>query len=347
MLRRKEGISSVKKPSREEYAKVIPVLVSCESASKEEQEVLRTLEDKMKKQMERAVDTFLHSAELEDLAKFNDLMLRSFLRLPTHIRETQNGKLFFQKMARTAREIIARKRVAINVKDEPEQARLAMDASEEMGRNLDTLESSVFQLAGFIASESRVHPDRIFATGVNIDTRYGVDLVGAEARFDWQKNCLIFDLFLYQAKASRKGLTKEEVRAVATRYQGRKRAVRDELVFDADWVRRELFGRRPEPSFDFEDEKALDILTSTFEKISEMYENLQNLNSLDRFYVMAKLYSRLKVLADEFDCEVPAHFSEPRISLGKIEFRYLVDTVRGTEDLSEEEAGGYGAIKSA
>ena len=344
MLRRKEGASLRRKPSREEYGEVVAVVGSSYPNSEAETRALGKLESGMRKLMERAVEAFLHSAENEDLAKFNDVMLRAFLKLPERVRQTSQGSVFYAKMVRTAREIVAAKRVAINAIDDPLGARLCEDASMEIGKNLDSLESSVFQIARFLLRQSRAHPDRVFATGINIDVRYGIDLVGVDSRFDEEEERLLIDLFLYQAKASRVGLSAQDVRGLPTRYANKKLAAKEELELDADWVRRELLGRNPEPSLELEDERALDILIGTYGSLrilSREYSMRQNLKPADRFRVSSLMYSQLGILANKLGVEMPAHIAKPRIDIGEVEFRYLVDTVRGTEDLSEDEAREY------
>ncbi len=191
--------------------------------------------------------------------------------------------------------------------------------------------------------QSRSHPNRIFATGINLDVRYGIDLVGADTRFDHGKNRLLINLFLYQAKASRFGLSASDVRELSARYADKKSATKEELTLDVDWVKRELLDQRCEPGFEFDDETSLAILTESLSELHAQRLNIDNLNALDRFIVGLRLYSAVRTLALDFGVDIPRNIVRPQIDVGEVEFRYLVDTERGTEDLSEDEAIEYGS----
>ncbi|PJE76650.1 hypothetical protein COV05_03650 [Candidatus Uhrbacteria bacterium CG10_big_fil_rev_8_21_14_0_10_48_16] len=343
MLKRKETAGNFRVPTREEYANVIPIVDTRYTDRGMEEKALSALEAKTIKQVERAVDRFLSSPEIEDLGKFNDHILRAYLKLPARIRETQQGKIFFDKIRRKANEIMAeRKRSIDRVNENPYVVQLLDSSVEEMGGNLLTLESSVMQLARFVSSQAQTHPDRVFATGVNIDVRYGVDLVGADVKFDQGTSKLIVDLTLYQAKASRAGLPAHEVRDLPKKYAGQTRAVQEELEFDAEWVQKELLDRRPESGIDIGEEEVFDIVAGELTELASIQEKISGLSAQDRFLAEFRLYRLLMTAVDEFGGDLPAGVKKPEIVIGDIEFRYLVDSTSGTQDLSVAEAEQFG-----
>lgn len=343
MLKRKEGVGAFREPTREEYANVIPIVDSRYANRDMEEQALAALEGKTIKQIERAVSRFLASPEIEDLGKFNDLIFRAYLKLPARIRETQQGKIFFDKIRRKANEIMAeRKRSIDRVNENPYVVQLLDSSVEEMGRNLLNLESSAMQLARFVSSQAQTHPDRVFATGVNIDVRYGIDLVGADVQFDQSASRLIVDLKLYQAKASRAGIPDHDIRDLPRKYVGQTRAINEDLEFDPEWVKRELLDRRPEPGIDIGEEEAFDIVAGELTELASIQEQISGLSAQDRFLAELRLYRLLMTAVDKFGGDLPAGVKKSEIVIGDIEFRYLVDSTSGTQDLSVAEAEQFG-----
>jgi trimethylamine:corrinoid methyltransferase-like protein len=94
MFKRKKEIGSKRGPTREEYANVTPIVDTRYSDTETEARALGVLEERMLKKIERAVDRFLQSPEIEDLAQFNDFVLRTYLKLPARLRATQSGRIF-------------------------------------------------------------------------------------------------------------------------------------------------------------------------------------------------------------------------------------------------------------
>jgi hypothetical protein len=343
MLKRKKDAGSQREPTRIEYANVIPIVDSRYASREESDRALASLEGKTKKRVERAVDRFLSSPGIEDLGQFNDLVLRAYLKLPARIRETQQGRTFFEKICKAANSIMAqRKRTIDRVNENPYVVSLLDASVEEMGRNLLTLESSVMQLARFVSYQAQSNPKRVFATGVNIDVRYGIDLVGADVDFDQEENQLTVNLILWQAKASRVGASANEVRGLSQRYRGQRNAVVEELEFDAGWVQAHLLDRRPEPNLELDDETVFEIVAGEIEQLSAIHQKLDSFSAQDRFLAELRIYRLLEAAAAEFGGKIPEGFTRPRIAVGTVDFRYLVDTITGTQDLNEDDVGSFG-----
>lgn len=345
MLKRRKIVDAFREPTKVEYANVIPLADSRYASQEDVERALANLDERTLKRVEKAVSQFLASPEIEDLGKFNDLVLRAYLKLPARIRETQQGQVFFDKIRRKANEMMADRRRSIDrINENPYVVQLLDSSVEEMGSNLLSLESSVMQLARLVSSQAQTHPDRVFATGVNLDVRYGIDLIGADVAFDEKQNQLIVDLVLWQAKASRAGLSADEVRRLPQRYVRQQEAVKKELEFDASWVQEHLLDRRPEPSLELDDETVFDIVAGEIEQLSTFQNKLGDLSPQDRFLAELRLYRLLEAAAEKFEGEMPEQFPRPRIVVGTIDFRYLLDTKVGTKDLKEDDLASFGLV---
>lgn len=343
MLRRKKQVDTFREPTRTEFANIIPLTDSRYASQEDSERVLKDLEERTMNRIKKAVERFLSSPEIEDLAKFNDLILRAYLKLPARVRETQQGPVFFDKIRRTANQIMVARKSSIDRAHEDTYAVQLLDASaDEMAKNLLSLESSVMQLARFVSSQALTHPDRVFATGVNLDVRYGIDLIGADVMFDQEHNQLVVHLILWQAKASRVGMSADDVRGLSQRYTRQQQAVVKELEFDASWVQEHLLDRRPEPKLELDDDTAFEIVAGEIEQLTGLHRKLDELSPQDRFLAELRVYRLLETCANEFEVKVPESVVRPKIVVGGIEFRYLVDTKQGARDLSKNDANSFG-----
>jgi hypothetical protein len=230
-------------------------------------------------------------------------------------------------------------------KDRAEVAQRQLDnlpaLEKEMDRTLRRLESSVFQLSRFIDTESVRHPDRLFGTSVFLDVEYGIDLIAADQEFDAEQRALVVNLVLYQAKASRDGLSEEHIRDLPGRYGSDERRARRELVLDPKWFQREVI-RNIESGLTLSDDEAFDLMANIQPQLAATYQKLDTLPPAQRFATEMRVYDQVRALAEVFEVKVPDSIAKPQIRIGSIEMRYLVDTAKeGLQNLSASEARAY------
>lgn len=331
-----------------EYAKVKRIDQSTDSETEATERSVRRLEREIK----RTVDQFLESTHVQDLARMNDAVLREYMRVPAEGRRSaQYREMLFGKMRRASSERFSEIRADLTKtaegadKDRAQVAKRRLDnlpaAEKEMDLTLRGLESSVFQLSRFIDRESVRHPDRLFGTSVFLDVEYGIDLIAADQEFDAEQRALIVNLVLYQAKASREGLSEEHIRDLPGRYGSDERRARRELVLDPQWFQREVI-RNLESGLTLSDEEAFDLMANIQSKLAATYQKLDTLPPAQRFATEMRVYNQVQALAEVFDVDVPDSIAKPQIRIGSIEMRYLVDTAKeGLQDLSANEARTY------
>lgn len=264
--------------------------------------------------------------QVMDNAKLNDLMLRASMQLPLAIQE--NPALFRDFLAR----ISSRTNIILGKRGvQPEERSAFAD-------RMRGLESSVYQLSKFVRAGRAKNPDFRFATSVWIDVMYGFDLLRAWPIWVPEKQSL--DIFVtgYQAKANRGGLEPADVRELAARYGRQKERAGRELEFDPDWV-----FERMVTEMDWVTQRNVDMALRDMDRartlLGEMTEDKGT--PFERWraaYVRSQLADRF---ASELGME-PAERPAIRQRGQEVNLRFLVDTKKGLEDLTEEQARTYG-----
>lgn len=315
--------------------------------------VYASIENRLQTRVQKVVDLYLQSASILDLAKLNDSVLRCVTSLPDAVRDnSQLVSLFYQKIRRTASDVIARRARAIDddlaagrifpSEAHSEQERLQY-TSVELQKSLESLESSVGQLVSVLRRRSEESPNSIFATSVDFDVRYGVDLIEGIPEINSDGD-LILHIRLYQAKASRAGLTSEEVRKVGHRYRDQMQLASspEHLAVDEKWLNKHIESEQSaEIGITFD--QAIDILSDSADVMDQLLLDDEGvvLHPLREYSLRTQIYNKLEPLAVELEEDNPV--SLPHILRGNVDVFYAVDTEAGLEILSQDEIDSYAA----
>gem|GEM_PF-5223868 len=340
MLKRKENVGPYRKPSREEYAKVHPIEARRYRSRSESKEALKNFDRDLKQEVRKAVELFLKSESIEDLAKFNDVVLRMFMQIPTNLRVQKSGREFFYNVKRYAEDALREKFNELQEEGRRMEETIAY-AAKELVQLLKRLESSVRQIATFISSQSVTNPDRAFSTGVNLDVHYGIDLIGVDNAYDPESKMLHLDIFLYQAKAARKGLEASTIRALPDEYARQKQATRKDVTMDLAWFKKNILDNTSSPESSVAARKPLTHAPASLEELEKFRAGLDNLQGPERFFAEQELYSAEVALRKELGLEIPQTLIRPRIKGRSLNYRYLVDTKNGLKILNEAETRNY------
>lgn len=269
--------------------------------------------------------------EVMDNAALNDIVLRAAIKLPLGIQESPAlFRDFLHRISSRTNAVLGKRGV------QPEDRSVFAD-------RMKGLESSVYQMTKFVRAGRAKNPDFRFATSVWIDVFYGYDLLRAWPVWVPERQGL--DVFItgYQAKASRDGLEPAEVRGLPDKYRGQKARAARELEFDPDWVMERILSEadplirhNTDRALRGDDEQARRFIWSSSTDAGSPFE---------RWYAQ---YQRERFAGREAALPGLASASMPPIHQRgqEVNMRFIVDTKKGTEDLTEEQARTYG-IKAA
>lgn len=262
-----------------------------------------------------------------DNAKLNDILLRAAMQIPGAIQDDPvKFRNVLKQIVRASDDIIA--------------ATGEYRDRREFGVSLENAALSAQQLARFVRESRKKNPDWRFATSVWMDVFFGLDLLRAWPIWVPEKNQL--DVFItgYQAKAKGPGggLEATEVRDLVTRYEPQKEYTKHDLTFDPDWIARQAVDEMGPLGQDGLD-RALRDLDQARRLLGSLTENPKTpFEHWRAGYVRSRLADQF---AGAFGAEVSAGASI-RQRGAEVALRFLVDTKRGTEDLTEDQARNYG-----
>lgn len=262
-----------------------------------------------------------------DNAKLNDILLRAAMRVPEAV---QANPAEFRK-------VLAR---MVQASDDILNATGDYKNRREFGVSLENAALSAYQIARFVRESRKRNPDHRFGTSVWMDVFYGFDLLRAWPIWVPEKNAL--DVFItgYQAKAKGQGggLEATEVRDLVTRYEPNKNRAKGELEFDPNWVMNvaiEEMGPLGQDGL----ERAMRDLGRARELLGSMTSEPKTpFEKWRDAYVRAQLADRM---GSAIGLE-PVPMPGLRQRGAEVPMRFLVDTRKGTEDLTEEQARNYG-----
>lgn len=265
--------------------------------------------------------------QVRDNAKMNDIMLRAAIQLPVEIQsDTRLFKDFLHRLSSRTNAILGKRGV---------QPGDRVVFAERM----EGLSSSVYQLSNFVRNGRTKNPDFRFATSVWLDVLYGYDLLRAWPVWVPERQSL--DIFVtgYQAKASRRWLEPEEVRELPVRYRGQKQRAQRDLEFDPGWVIERIMSetdlltkRDVVLALQGDKERARRMLETMTTDAGTPYQRWY------AAYVRAGLAGQV---ATELGI-VTAQEPQIRQRGQEVALRFIVDTKRGLEDLTQEQALQYG-----
>ncbi len=267
-----------------------------------------------------------------EFAILNDMLLRLMLQFPqTALRSESDRALVVDKVFTAMRGYIAKKH----------PGSLAI----LFGNNTESLRSSLLQLMWIVCSEreqQRLTPDRpeaLYATCVSLDVDYGVDLMAARGYWNKDRRLLIVQLNVWQAKASRSGLSEKEVRDVAQVYAPKLAAFTQDTQIDPDWLHARAEKKVNGPLARHLFDGAMNNAAAAIALIGVTETTLgRRISPYDRFVLSDRQYR----LSQVFPPEVPKVQSRPVLHVAQAPvIRYLLDTDRGRKILSQEEAGQW------
>jgi hypothetical protein len=186
------------------------------------------------------------------------------------------------------------------------------------------------------------NPDRAFASSVDLDVEYGIDLIEATPKFVEKEDALYISLRFYQAKARVAGLSDEDIRAEADRYRPRMQAAERDLVHDDGWfLRKEVDPILPSlESFDLDD--ILDMYdVKNFDRMKQVGDDA---SPYERFAQKFSVWGQAEAIARILDDEkYPNPFKKPEIVFNDNEVLYLVDSqTLGRVTLTQKKAETLG-----
>lgn len=262
-----------------------------------------------------------------DYAVLNDHLLRGVVQFPPDTLATERG--FWDAYTRFCKriiEILGKRGVS------PENR---VHFAEEQ---LDKLGGSMFQLARVVQRGKLKNPQWKFATSPYLDVRYGIDLMRAWPEWNAERKTLDIFLTVYQAKASRYALRPEQVREAAERYGEQAERVKKELEFDPDWVSNTILGETDPITL-----RNLELAMNDLGRAREVLGDLtkEGGTAFERWrsaYVRGQLVGRFAEALGTNADSLPAI----RQRGASVSFRFIVDTAKGLEDLTEEQARSYG-----
>lgn len=290
--------------------------------------------------IEKMIDRYLTSNQPLDLARVNNTVLRIAARFPDRrSSDASTLKTLYDKSKSAASRSMAERRNRASGRELDQLT----ESSREIMRMLESLESSVTQLLNIMDARRRVSPESTFATSVDLDVRYGIDLIEAIPHFITKRDALVVDFNLYQCKASRVGLADDEIRSLASRYRRSAQLTTsgEHLVIDPDYFEREL--QALEQAIEapaLSEDEMLDGILSEGDYFREVLNQTRNTDSSTRYLAQRKLHAAVGAFAKEVGEHNP--LPAPNLQIGRVEMLFGVDTRRGLSILSLGEAEQFG-----
>lgn len=205
----------------------------------------------------------------------------------------------------------------------------------------DTVESSIFQLMNVMNRRRQENPELVFGTSVDLDVRYGIDLLEAATEFD--NGVMEIDIRLYQAKSSRSGLTNEAICKLAFEYEGRFSRATDKryLELDPEWFLQEITtGDQGSRMANMSADQALAAISNdlSFAFLSSPPD--ERVKSVDRFAGYLANWRIVDGVAKELGESNP--WPRPDIRLRQLDVFLAADSQTGLEIISLDQAKQYG-----
>jgi len=278
-----------------------------------------------------AVLSFRHAATTNlsaDYAEFNDRLLRAILQIPfASLSTVPDRKLYLGKLISAARIEIQK----------------ANDArvSQEFGERTETIQSSVMQLLWLIVPIHQKEPNFIFSTSVSLDVDYGMDLIGSRGFWIPANNELRVQMFVWQAKARKAGLTDKEIRDVREEYREKQARIPEDVDPNPEWLRRRLESRLRRPFTRAEIGAASNRLDTALTMVLRLTNEINNpaRSTFEKFYFQDRIH-RLQTLFP--GANAGAAVMPPRINILRTPvIRFLVDTEQGTRSLTDAQAESW------
>jgi hypothetical protein len=293
--------------------------------------------------MDRVAEYFLASKESLEWAYINDLVLRAVLRVPTEVRRDRRAiGNFYEKLRKRAALTLANRKNSAML-DHQDRAGLD-EVAKKLAENFESLESSVMQLVGLMEMRAAVDPSVSFATSVDLDVRYGVDLIEMSHQYDEAGNAIVADVRVYQAKANRIGMPDDKVRSEAARYEEKRVLIeqKEHLVLDKEWLIRVLGDAHKNEldPIELSQEELLDGLAEQRSTLARANKSKEASSPYARYAAQLNIWTQGEAASKYFECE--NSFLKPAVELGGLQMLYAFDTKKGLEILTPDQAKTYG-----
>lgn len=263
-----------------------------------------------------------------DFAVLNDVLFRAAVQFPPEAFVSQDKYWdAYGRLCKKIMEVLGAQGVS------------AENRTHFYEEELDKLGGSTYQLAKVVRRGREKNPEWRYATSPYLDVRYGIDLMRAWPVWNPAGNSLEIFLTVYQAKASRIGLKPEQVRAAAEGYAEKAGWVRQNLEFDPDWVSSRILDQTDAYTL-----RNIEMATNDLARA----RNILSAMSVDQgtaFERWRAAYVR-GLMVERFSeaLGAPSGSSMPVVKQrgAEVSFRFIVDTAKGLEDLTAEQALQYG-----